>query len=73
MDTALTAMDAKLMLLERSAMRFVNKGIELTTLNPPNEIRSSGDTPPIFKRGRLRKRPVIDVPLIEAAGSRASE
>ena len=72
-DTALTAMDAKLILLERSAMRCVNKGIEFTTLNPLNVMRSSGDTSPSFKRGRLRKRPVINDPLIDAAGNRASE
>ena len=66
-------MEAKLELLESSAMRCVNKGVEFTTLNPLNVMRSSGDTPPSFKRGRFKKRPVINDPLIDAAGSRASE
>ena len=66
-------MEAKLILLERSAMRCVNKGVEFKTSNPLSVMRSSGDTPPSFKRGRLRNRPVMNDPLIDGAGIRASE
>ncbi len=68
----LKSIDAKLTLLEKIAIRCVGKECELTTLKPLSEMRSRGNTLPICKRGRLRKRPVTKDPLIDA-GSRESD
>ena len=73
-ETLPTEILAKLILLDRRAIRRSDRDVVLKTLRPFREMRSSGDVPPpICKRGRLKKRPFTRDPLIDAEGSRASD